>query len=162
MVKIDNVKMWESLLQWGHLGVPKEAIVFALNKQGLEYKDDKIVEIKSSFAEVAEEYYSDVLGLKEKQETSDKLTDFEKSVQRMFWVAYNYDDAKGKDCPERVDDIQNIKTNAKKLMKYARKQIASEIDGTDDIQKMAAMFPDEYQSMFIGYVGDIIKKIKEG
>ena len=54
------------------------------------------------------------------------------------------------------------KARAAKLLRLARKQIASEIDNTEDIQKMSAMFPNEYQSMFIGYVEDIIKKIKEG
>ena len=82
-------------------------------------------------------------------EEKSELTEFEKLIQQLLIINRKYDG---------FDDNTFIKAWASKI----RKQIASEIDDSEDIQKMSAMFQDEYQSMFIGYVDDIIKKIKEG
>ena len=98
----------------------------------------------------------------------DELTEFEKecikdsdSFQKLavLLCGYGFFDKAGSDYPiPRTDIKRYLEIGAM----FASKQIASEIDNTEDIQKMSAMFPNEYQSMFIEYVEDIIKKIKEG
>ena len=49
MIEIDNKKMWESLVKHGYFNSINEAVVAALNDQGLKYDYDKneIVSVKS-------------------------------------------------------------------------------------------------------------------
>lgn len=41
--KFDSIKLWESLLKWGHLGIAKEAIELALTEQGFKFDGEHIV-----------------------------------------------------------------------------------------------------------------------
>ena len=77
MAKIDNDKMWASILSSSqHLeGIRKEHIVNALKEQGLEHKDGEIVEIEPEHQE---------------------LTEFEEAVRQCMVCATTYNDEKVK------------------------------------------------------------------
>ena len=91
---------------------------------------------------------------------SNELTEFEQSLQRMFWTVYNYDDAKTVGMPERVDDIQNVKQCAQRLYSIARKQIASEIDFDGMVNRYKKDFLNA--SAYAQGIEDCIKAIEKG
>ena len=118
MVQIDNVKMWESLIEGNSVTYEKGMIergdlamriINALKDQGLEYKDGEIVskeEIKGNQREVSP--------------NPSELTEFEKAIALLIFNSQETCNLNLAVCEKQA------RKESKALLTFARKQIASE------------------------------------
>ena len=164
MVQIDNVKMWESLIEGNSVtyenGMTERGdlamrIINALKDQGLEYKDGEIVskeEIKGNQREVSP--------------NPSELTEFEKAIALLIFNSQETCNSI-KVCEEQA------RKESKALLTFARKQITSEIDvdSIGDIDLEDAIYRNTMGRHFDAKrfaldfyrkgIEDTIKKIKE-
>jgi hypothetical protein len=124
-VEFDNKKMWESILSYTHCHkeIMKDHLLYALNDQGLEYKNGEIVSIEPKEKQTINTV---------KQE-SPELKEF---VSQIILAITDYEINKEDGFTEK----QSALKHGYHIMKAARKIIANEID-------VEAIKPPNYSGM---------------